>query len=157
MNTMLQLVKTAEHSHSSVEEQFVTFTVGGQKFGISALRVKDVLRRQGLTRIPLTRPEIMGAMNLRGHIIPVIGMNVRLGTKPLAPEHIPICIVVERDGESICLMVDAVGDVLTIDLAELEGNPPSLSPGWVVMSRGIYRAKNELILILDIDRILDLS
>ncbi len=57
----------------SVEgEQFVTFTVDGQAFGIPALRVRDVLRRQRLTRMPLARSEIAGTINLRGHIVTAI-------------------------------------------------------------------------------------
>jgi len=137
-------------------DQMVTFTVDGQHFGISALKVRDVLRHQPLTKIPLARPEIAGAINLRGHIVTAIDMRARLGAPPRAKGEGSMCVVVEGAGEWFCLIVDAVGDVVTIPSSEVEPTPTSLPPSWAALSRGIHRAPSHLLLLLDIEQLLNI-
>lgn len=139
---------------SSDTEQLVTFNVDGQIFGIPAFKVRDVLRQQPLTKVPLARPEIAGAINLRGHIVTAINVRARLGAKPLAADLQSMCVVVESGGDSFCLIVDSVGDVISIKTSEIEPNPGSLQASWAQMSRGIFRAENSLLLLLDIDQLL---
>ena len=135
-------------------EQLVTFTVDGQSFGIPALRVRDVLRRQPLTRVPLARPEIAGTINLRGHIVTAINVRARLGSPPRPADVPEMCVVVECSGESYCLIVDSVGDVIAVKAAEVEPNPGSLQPSWAQIARGVYRANDRLMLLLDVDQLL---
>jgi purine-binding chemotaxis protein CheW len=139
---------------SSNGEQLVTFKIGDQLFGIPALRVRDVLRRQPLTRVPLARPEIAGAINLRGHIVTAIDVRSRLGA-PQREAHEPVmCVVVESGAESFCLLVDSVGDVISTKASEIEPNPGSLQSSWAHLARGVYRDNDRLLLILDVDQLL---
>jgi purine-binding chemotaxis protein CheW len=137
-------------------EELVTFTVGRQMFGIAARQVQDVLRAQPLTRIPLARPEVAGALNLRGHIVTAIDMRRRLGLS-CAGEGKGLCVVIAAGDELFSLLVDGVGEVLTPLAAEYEENPPSLDPLWCGMSRGILRTETGLLVVLDVDRIVDLA
>lgn len=137
-------------------DQMVTFSVDGQHFGISALKVRDVLRNQPLTRIPLARPEIAGAINLRGHIVTAIDMRARLGSPPRAKSETAMCVVIEGAGEWFCLIVDTVGDVVTIPSSEVEPLPASLPSTWATISRGIHRAPSHLLLLLDIEQLLNI-
>ncbi len=139
---------------STSSQQLVTFTVDGQTFGISALRVRDVLREQPLTIVPLARPEIAGTINLRGHIVTAINVRARLGTPP-RQAGVPVrCVVVEAGGDSYCLIVDSVGDVISVNASEVEPNPGSLQPAWAQVARGVYRASDRLLLLLDVDQLL---
>ncbi len=135
-------------------EQLVTFIVGSQLFGIPALRVRDVLRHQPLTRVPLARPEIAGAINLRGHIVTAIDIRARLGLSSREPDSSVMCVVVESGVESFCLLVDSVGDVISPKTSEIEPNPGSLQASWAHLARGVYRANDRLLLILDVDQLL---
>lgn len=144
--------RTSAASYS--EEQLVTFKVDGQTFGIPALRVRDVLRFQPLTRVPLAPPQIAGTINLRGHIVTAINVRVRLGSSPASGDKQGMCVVVESRGESYCLIVDSVGDVISIKDTDIEPNPGSLSQEWAVVSRGIYRSDEGLTLLLDVDQML---
>src|SRR5438128_5510837 len=92
-------------------EQMVTFFVADQIFGLSAYTVRDVLRAQPLTRVPLAAAEVAGAINLRGHIVTAIDVRARLGVAAAAADAPHMCVVVERGGEQFCLVVDGVGDV----------------------------------------------
>ncbi|MCC6912562.1 MAG: chemotaxis protein CheW [Rhodospirillaceae bacterium] len=139
---------------SALTEQLVTFVVDGQAFGISALTVRDVLRRQPLTRIPLARAEIAGAINLRGHIVSAIDLRARLGMAPRPANCPAMCVVVEHAGESVCLIVDSVGDVISVDCAEIEPNPASLQPMWAQAAKGVHRARDHLLLLLDVGQLL---
>jgi len=139
---------------SSDGEQLVTFTVDGQVFGIPALSVRDVLRQQPLTSVPLARPEIAGAINLRGHIVTAIDLRARLGAPARDIGAKSMCVVVESTGESFCLIVDAVGDVISVRDSEIEPNPGSLPAIWAQIARGVYRASDRLLLLLDVDQML---
>jgi len=157
MSPNLQLVTNGSSLAMQSEEQFVTFSVAGQMLGLPALQVKDVLRQQPITRVPLTRSEIVGAMNLRGHIIPAIGMDVRLNGQEKSSIEDKMCIVVEGRNETVCLIVDTVGEVLTLKTADIDPNPGALISSWAQFASGVYRADGQLILILDVDQVLDLQ
>lgn len=136
--------------------QLVTFVVDGQSFGISALKVRDVLRRQPLTKVPLAAPDIAGAINLRGHIVTAIDVRSRLGAKPRERDDATMCVVVEGADEWFCLIVDSVGDVITIADTSIEPTPASVPEVWAKMMRGVHRMPSHLLLLLDIDQLLSL-
>ena len=135
-------------------EELVTFVIDGQMFGVSALKVRDVLRQQPLTAIPLAPPEIAGTMNLRGHIVTALNMRARLGLPAAAENQRTMCVVAEHGGDQFCLIVDAVGDVLSLPRAKIEANPAALGDTWADLCKGIYRLEDRLLLILNIPRLL---
>ncbi len=136
-------------------QQLVSFKVDSQLFGISALKVRDVLLQQPLTRVPLSRPEVAGTINLRGHIVTAISLRARLGVPAAAEGARQMCIVVESGGEQFCLIVDAVGDVISIKTADLEPNPGSLAPSWAQLSLGVCRLEGGLLLLLNDENLLN--
>ncbi|MCB2108696.1 MAG: chemotaxis protein CheW [Rhodobacteraceae bacterium] len=139
----------------SVErEQLVTITVGKQQFGVPAFRVREILRRQPLTTVPLAPAEISGVINLRGHIVVAIDVRQKLGFGARPEGDNVMCVVVDYKGESVCLLVDGVGDVVTIDGKNVEPNPASLQHSWVQLSRGICRTDKGLMILLQIDQLL---
>jgi purine-binding chemotaxis protein CheW len=138
--------------------EFVTATVGGQLFGLPILRVQDVFTPQRLTRVPLAPPQIAGVLNLRGRIVTIIDLRVRLGLSAATQQsNVRMAIGVEQRGESYGLLVDAVGEVLRLDDSAREPNPVNLDPQSARVSAGIHRLDNELLVILDIDRVLDVN
>lgn len=142
----------------SDQNQYVSITIGGQLFGIPVLIVHDVLGPQRITRIPLAPPEVAGSLNLRGRIVTAIDVRLRLGLpKRDVGDDTAMSVVVEHGGEFYSLMVDAVGEVLMLSTAEFERNPATLDPRWRDVSLGIYRLDAELLVILDVLRLLDFS
>jgi len=153
MKVDLDLTRQKPNASHDVE-QLVTFVVEGQIFGIPALRVRDVLRQQPLTRVPLARPEIAGAINLRGHIVTAINVRARLGAAPREIDLPVMSVVVESGNEAFCLIVDSVGDVVSVKSSEIEPNPGSLQASWAQLARGVYRADDQLLLLVDVDQLL---
>jgi purine-binding chemotaxis protein CheW len=134
---------------------YVTFVIAGQLFGIPVLKVQDVLASCEVTRIPLAPPEIAGALNLRGRIVTAIDVRLRLGLAAREGDGEEMSIVVDQGGELYSLMVDEVGEVLSLDPKGFQRNPPTLDPRFREYSNGIYRLKERLLVVLDVDGLLD--
>ncbi len=145
-----------ETSASNLKE-YVTATIGGQLFGLPIQQVQDVFVPERLTRVPLAPPEIAGVLNLRGRIVTLIDMRDRLGLQPRAGDAPVMAIGVESGGESYGLLIDSVGEVLKLDDAAREPNPINLDPRLARVSTGIHRLDGQLLMLVEVDRILDLG
>ena len=137
--------------------EFVSVIVGGQLFGIPVLQVQDVLGPQRITRIPLAPPEVAGSLNLRGHIVTAVDLRTRLRLPRLPEGQQGMSVVVEHGNELYSLIVDQVGEVLSLSDADLERNPATLDAVWREVAAGIYRLDRALLVVLDVARALDLS
>ena len=134
--------------------EYVTAEIGGQMIGMPILRVQDVFIPEGPTRVPLAPPEIAGVLNLRGRIVTLIDMGRRLG---LSGGSGSLAIGVESRGESYGLLIDAIGEVLKLDEDAREPKPVNLDPRLARVSTGIHRLDDRLLLVLDVDRVLDIA
>jgi purine-binding chemotaxis protein CheW len=137
-------------------KEFVTATIAGQLFGIPVLTVQDVLSPQTLANIPLSLPEIAGALNLRGRIVTAIDLRARLGMEPADREK-SMSIVVDHHGEFYSLLIDEVGEVLSVPLDSFERNPPTLDGNWREVAAGIFRLDGQLMVVLEVDKLLEFA
>jgi len=138
----------------ATEGMFVTMTVANQLFGIPVLMVRDVLGPQRIAHVPLAPPEVLGSLNLRGRIVTAVDMRTRLGLTPLADADKSMSVVVEHEGELYSLVVDKVGEVMSLPAADFERNPATLDVRWQEVSDGIYRLQGTLLIVLDVARFL---
>jgi purine-binding chemotaxis protein CheW len=136
--------------------EFVTFAVAGQMFGLPISRVQDVFKPSRITRVPLAGAEIAGVLNLRGRIVTAIDMRRRLEANWREDGASVMAIGIEARGESFGLLVDAVGEVLKLADVEREPNPINLGGKLAALSDGVYRLEGQLLVVLDVDRVLDL-
>ncbi len=136
--------------------EYVTFTVAGQMFGLPIERVQDVFKPARMTRVPLAGAEVAGVLNLRGRIVTAIRLSNRLNLHADAAAT-PMAIGIEFGGESFGLLVDAVGEVLKLPDGEREQNPINLDRKLARVSAGVFRLDGQLLVVLDVDRVLDLG
>lgn len=134
--------------------QYVTVVIGGQLFGLPIERVHDVFMPESITRVPLSRPEIAGVLNLRGRIVTAIDMRRRLHLPPRDDGGQAMAVGIEHKGESYGLLIDNVGEVLDLPTNGREPNPVNLDPRWTAISGGVHRLNGQLMVILDVDRVL---
>ncbi|MEI7608966.1 MAG: chemotaxis protein CheW [Rhodospirillaceae bacterium] len=146
-----------EEQNSGGSMDFVTMTIANQLFGIPVLQVQDVLGHQRITRIPLAPPEVAGSLNLRGRIVTAIDVRLRLGLPGRDKGKPEMSIVVDLRGELYSLIVDAVGEVLSLSTDDFERNPATLDARWREVSTGIYRLNNQLMVVLDVSRLLNFA
>ncbi len=140
--------------HAAPSRDFLTITIADQIFGIPVLQVQDVLGPQKVTRIPLAPPEVAGALNLRGRIVTAIDVRRRLGLEPRAGAGKQMSVVVEHEGELFSLVIDHVGDVLSLQDGDYENNPATMDGLWRAISAGIYRLDGQLLIVLDVPKLL---
>jgi purine-binding chemotaxis protein CheW len=154
---MSVLEKTSSGSNSEAPREFVSMTVAGQLFGIPVLTVQDVLGEQRITCVPLALPEVAGTLNLRGRIVTAIDMRRRLRLPPREKAAAAMNVVVDRSGELYSLIVDSVGEVLSLPADQFERNPSTLEPTWREVSVGVYRLETGLMVVLDVEKLLDIK
>lgn len=135
-------------------ELVLTLTVAGQYCGVPVLAVRDVLGSQTITPIPLAPAEVAGAMNLRGRIVTAVDLRRRLGLPPREAGAKPMSIVVEQGGELYAMLADQVGEVIPLEAAGRAPNPPTLEPLWREVSLGVHRRDGQLLILLDVERLL---
>ena len=145
-------MSTTEHTI-----EYVTATIGGQLFGLPISRVQDVFLPERITRVPLAAPEFAGMLNLRGRIVTVLDMRLRLGLPPAEEGRPRMAIGIESKGESYGLLIDAIGEVIKLPTASREDNPVNLDARLTRVSAGVHRLDGSLLVVLDVDKVLDLS
>jgi purine-binding chemotaxis protein CheW len=137
--------------------EYVTVLLGGQLFGLPISRVQDVFMPEHMTKVPLARPEIAGVLNLRGRIVTAIDMRCRLGLPKRDETRPPMAVGIECKGESYGLLIDTVGEVLKLDDNAREPNPVNLDSRLAQISAGVHRLDGQLLVILDVERVLDMG
>ncbi|MBA4749282.1 MAG: chemotaxis protein CheW [Alphaproteobacteria bacterium] len=151
----------SSHSYSQDRGQskdYVTVFINDQLFGIPVLQVQDIVRTQSITHIPLAPPEIAGSLNLRGRIVTAIDVRQRLGLPSDVKQRKKLMnIVIETKGELYSLLVDKLGEVLSLPDDKYEKNPATLEECWREISAGIYRLDGSLLIVMNVNALLDFS
>ena len=135
------------------ERQLCTFRVGNLLLGVDVLSVQEVLYHSDVTAVPHSPPAVTGLINLRGQIATAIDLHTRLDV-PWNPESKrgQVHVVVRYRNEPVSLMVDQIGDVMTVD-SEIYEQPPETVTGIArELISGAYKLPNELLLTLDVNR-----
>ncbi|HVY57908.1 MAG TPA: chemotaxis protein CheW [Xanthobacteraceae bacterium] len=144
-------------SHDESLTEYVTVMIGEQLFGLPISRVQDVFMLDRLTRVPLSSPEIAGVLNLRGRIVTAIDMRCRLGLPKREDDRPPMAVGIEFRGESYGLLIDTVGEVLKLADNTRQTNPVNLDARLARVSAGVHRLDGQLLVVLDVDRVLDMG
>lgn len=137
--------------------QYATFHLGNEFFGVEVLRVQEILKHQEMTPVPLAPKYISGLINLRGQIVTAIDLGIRLMERqePASPESMNV-VVNSADGV-VSLMVDKIGDVLDIENTLMEDVPPTIKSIKSEYLNGVCKLEGQLLMILDVDRLLEIS
>ena len=138
-------------------EDYVTFFIGDQMFGIPVLRVQDILTPDIIAPIPLAPKEVKGSINLRGRIVTVVDVRVCLGMPEKQGKTVSMSVTVGQDHDLYTLLVDKIGDVIGLSKDLYEKNPGTLDTKWREFSNGVFRLEKNLLVVLDLDALLNLD
>ncbi|WP_062382455.1 chemotaxis protein CheW [Demequina iriomotensis] len=134
-----------------MRHQLATFKLDDCLYGIDVSRVQEALRMQAHTPVPHAPKGVAGLVNLRGQVVLLVDLRVRLGREAFGEDDEPMMMVVKVDGEPVSLLVDQVGDVLEIDASRYGSPPPTLEPALRDFVTGVYSLDDDLLLALDVD------
>jgi purine-binding chemotaxis protein CheW len=140
------------------EGKYLTFTLGGEEYGIGILKIREIIGMLPVTAVPRTPAHVKGVINLRGKVIPVIDLRAKFGL-PEAPYTERTCIVVvetSAGGGKILMgiVVDAVSEVLAIKAKDIENAPAfgaRLDTEYIL---GMAKTEKGVRILLEIDRVL---
>jgi len=136
----------------SKTQQFCTFFLKDQFFGVPVQQVQEVIRYQEMTRVPLVPPVIRGLINLRGQIVMAIDLRRRMGMDDRPDSELPMNVVVRTEDGAVSFLVDEIGDVLEAEEQSFERPPETLQGTAREMVRGVYKLPERLMLVLDTER-----
>jgi len=134
--------------------QFLTFQLGDELYGVDILRVQEIKGYTTVTKIPNTPPHIKGVLNLRGTIVPIIELRTKFGMPTIDYTMFTVIVVVVVQEKIMGLVVDAVSDVLDIDRKDIQPPPEFGAKVDVSFIKGIGKSGDKLIALLDMDRLL---
>ena len=138
-------------------DQYLTFALGEEQYGVQILRVQEIKGYTGVTRIPNTPEYVKGVLNLRGTIVPIVDLRMKFGMEQQEYNKKTVIIVVEVKGRIMGIIVDAVSDVMNIAAKDIQPAPEfggSVDVGFI---NGIGSYGEKLVAFLDIDRVLSVS
>jgi purine-binding chemotaxis protein CheW len=133
-------------------QQFCTFFLKDQFFGVPVQQVQEVIRYQEMTRVPLVPQVIRGLINLRGQIVMALDLRRRFGMEERPDSQLPMNIVVRTDDGPVSFLVDEIGDVLEADKENFERPPETLQGQARELVQGVYKLQERLMLVLDTER-----
>lgn len=134
--------------------QFLTFNLGEELYGVDILRVQEIKGYTAVTKIPNTPSHIKGVLNLRGTIVPIIELRTKFSMPTIDYTAFTVIIVVVVRDKVMGLVVDAVSDVLNIDKKDIQPPPQFGAKVDVSFLNGIGKSNDKLVALLDIDRLL---
>ncbi|HZZ73876.1 MAG TPA: chemotaxis protein CheW [Pirellulales bacterium] len=135
---------------------YCTLYLESYYFGVEVSQVQEVLRYLEMTRIPLAHSVVRGLINLRGQLVTAIDLRRRLELPPREENANPMNVIVRTEDGPVSLLVDRIGDVVEVQEADFERPPETLRGAARSLVLGVYKLAGKLLLILDLDRAVQL-
>jgi len=146
--------ETLEKEISEDWIQLVAFFIGDEEYAVEIQYVREINRLVEITRVPRTPEFVLGVINLRGRVIPVIDLRVRFGLSKRENDDRSRIVVVEVKNQTIGLRVDSVSEVLRLPADTMDPPPNIISGREAECVKGVAKLENKLLILLDLDNVL---
>ena len=148
---MEEVKAISNNDNSSEAVQYIVVRIGNEQYGIDIQYIDNIVRNQKITRVPKAQPYFKGVINLRGEIIPVMSIRLRLGLEDDEFTDKTRIIIIKIDSSTIGVVVDQVKEVVTIVQDNIEKVTRTASDdAFSNYISGIGKSNDELISLLDI-------
>jgi purine-binding chemotaxis protein CheW len=148
----------SKNSSSSLEnvttEKYLTFFINEQLFAIQSSQVVEIIRMQPITLMPKLPSYVKGVINLRGKIVPLIDLRIKLGKPPIEYDDHTSIIVVETGNSNVGFIVDMVNDVTDISKSQISDTPKLAKETTTNFVAGIATLENGVAMLLNLIKIL---
>ncbi len=143
---------------TAASQQILTFSLGAETYGVEILRVQEIRGFTPVTRIPQSPAHVLGVLNLRGTVVPIIDLRMRFSLAEVAYTALTVIIVLSVEGGSgrrnFGLVVDGVSDVMDLAADALRATPDFGSHVNTEFIRGLATLGESMVMLLDIDRLI---
>jgi purine-binding chemotaxis protein CheW len=148
----------AANDAASASHQVLTFRLGSETYCVDILLVQEIRGWAPVTRLPQAPAYMLGMLNLRGSIVPVIDMRIRLGLEQALFTPITVIVVLAVQTSSgrreFGLVVDSVSDVVDIQAAELQETPSLAGKAGVELIKGLAAVADRMLILLNVDELI---
>lgn len=134
--------------------EFLTFRLGGEEYGMDILKVQEIRGYDAVTRIANTPAHLKGVINLRGSIVPIVDLRIRFGLGEPVYDAFTVVIILNVSGRVVGIVVDSVSDVLTLADEQIRPAPEfsaSLDTQYVT---GLGAVDERMLILVDIERLI---
>lgn len=131
--------------------ELIAFRIGDQEFCVNIMNVREIRGWTPATALPHSPRHMLGVINLRGVVLPIVDLSLRLGMKAAEPSARHVIIVTQVKSKVVGLLVDAVSDILTISDEAIQPTPEITSDFERSFSRGIIAIDNRMICLVELD------
>jgi len=145
---------TAAENIKGLTSQYVTFLLGNETYGISILKLNEIIAYQESTTLPNVPGFIKGVLNLRGIVVPVIDLRERFSMDTKAYDQFTVIMILDVSGRIMGLIVDAVSDVITLNKEDIKPRPNFSTKVSMHFIHGMGVKDNKFIILLDVDKLL---
>lgn len=135
--------------------QFIKIKIGEEFFGIDIKYIDNIVRMQRITRVPLTPAFIKGVINLRGEVIPVYSLRLKMGLEEIEENKNFRIIIIKFEGDAVGFIVDEVKEVVNLESSEIVKTYRESSDTTQNFLWGVGKEENNLISLLDINEVLN--
>ncbi|WP_370153176.1 chemotaxis protein CheW [Ferrovibrio sp.] len=137
----------------SETREYLTFAIAGQDYGIAILAVREIRGWTAETPLPNAPAGVRGIINLRGQVVPIFDLRIRLGAAATPPTATHVVIVVEAAAGFFGLLVDSVSDILALNDGELQPVPPTGMAEDDAFLTALVAREERMVSLLDLDRL----
>jgi purine-binding chemotaxis protein CheW len=141
-------------TEKKLTNQFVTFQLGAETYGISILKLNEIIAYQNCTTIPNVPSFIKGVLNLRGIVVPVIDLRERFSMELKDYDQFTVIMILDVSGRIMGLVVDAVSDVLTLNSDDIKPRPHFSTGISTEFISGMGIKDKKFIILLNVDKLL---
>jgi len=141
--------------------QMLTFMLGDETYGVDILRVQEIRGWSPVTRIPQSPGHVLGVLNLRGSIVPIVDLRVRLNLDNADFTAVTVIIVLSVESahgrRDFGVVVDGVSDVINVNESEVKPPPDMGTQVNTDYIQGITTVSDHMVMLLDIDRLISVD
>ena len=138
--------------------QMLTFVLDDEDYGVDIMRVQEIRGWSGVTKVPLSAPDVLGVIHLRGAVVPIVDLRLRFGLGRAEYNTTTVIIVLtvlSAEGSTeIGMVVDGVREVVNVDSAKVRGAPDLGARQSTAYIAGILTHDERMVVVLDVDRLL---
>jgi purine-binding chemotaxis protein CheW len=141
-------------SEQNKSVELATFYIGDALCGMDILNVQEINKLMDMTQVPQSPGYVTGILNLRGQIVTVIDLGIKLGLSSTDLSESTRNIIVNADNEYIGLLVSRISDVVEANWEKVEEPPANIGGVQGAFFKGVFKTKDRLIGILDVNKVL---
>lgn len=154
----MEAIKESNTTDLADEQQYLTFIMAGEEYGVDILAVQEIRGWEESTLIPNSPDYIKGVINLRGTIVPIMDLRSRFGLENVEYSPVTVVIILKVEGQNgdrvMGIVVDAVSDVYTISESETRRTPELTEDKNSVFIKGLVNVNDKMIILLNVESLL---